>query len=498
MFTKCLNPKVVRNKSTGELISVPCGKCDACKSLKSLRWVNRIELENIGHKYAHFITLTYNDASLPLITEVDAEISDFDYKSHGLLKVYGGIPYASTRDFQLFIKNLRNQLVKDYDSEKIRYYAISEFGSTTLRPHFHVLLWHDSDAVAQNIELLVSSSWVSYDKNNTAQSRGIVDVKSVSSGSARYVAAYTQSSSYLPSAIKLYGKEPKSFCSRNPPIGHNVLDRAQVAQLFFGQFVDILVTNKQDKTQSFVPLWSSLCNWLFPKCYKFSKLTPSDISRMLGLCFSVPPKYRSDFKTFFDYVRRCVASYRFSAFTYEYADVLATRRQTDCFEQFILDYFTTISKFQTELYWETERLKRSFYLSKHVIQILRYLGISFSVYLQHYMEHFKQMDYLQLKKQIAFEEDLSKRGLLKQYPLVVDSLLIHNMRKLPTSVYEDLLMSFGFSSFETEYPLYVFEKTSDYLTAKNLYKKIAHDSEKNKLKNDWLIAHPEFNCLYGL
>lgn len=57
------------------------------------------------------------------------------------------------RDAQLFIKRLRKYIDK-YFHEKIRYYIIGEYGTSSLRPHWHLLLFFDSSALAREFEIV--------------------------------------------------------------------------------------------------------------------------------------------------------------------------------------------------------------------------------------------------------------------------------------------------------------------------------------------------------
>lgn len=70
-------------------------------------------------------------------------------KSKELLSIFGKIkhnvpnriPYVCNRDLDLFLKRLRSY----YPDEKICYYAVSEYGPTSFRPHWHLLLFSNSE-----------------------------------------------------------------------------------------------------------------------------------------------------------------------------------------------------------------------------------------------------------------------------------------------------------------------------------------------------------------
>lgn len=98
---------------SGVPLKLPCGQCIGCRLEKSRQWAMRCMHEKQMHEESCFVTLTYDDENLP--------------KGGSLLK----------RDMQLFMKRLR----KAYSDKQIRFYGCGEYGETTRRPHYHLLLF---------------------------------------------------------------------------------------------------------------------------------------------------------------------------------------------------------------------------------------------------------------------------------------------------------------------------------------------------------------------
>ncbi|UDN67737.1 replication initiator protein [robinz microvirus RP_105] len=99
---------------SGVPFSVPCGRCIGCRLNRALQWSIRCMHEKQLHSESCFITLTYNDDNLP---------------------------YGSTlvgRDLTLFMKRLRKA------HGPVRFFAAGEYGDTTQRPHYHILLLNRS------------------------------------------------------------------------------------------------------------------------------------------------------------------------------------------------------------------------------------------------------------------------------------------------------------------------------------------------------------------
>lgn len=94
-----------------QLMSVSCGQCIGCKLERSRQWAIRCVHESQMHTDNCFITLTYDDDNIP----------------------FGGTLVLS--DWQKFMK----RLVKK--NGPIRFYHCGEYGETTVRPHYHAILF---------------------------------------------------------------------------------------------------------------------------------------------------------------------------------------------------------------------------------------------------------------------------------------------------------------------------------------------------------------------
>lgn len=107
----CKKPVILK---TG--LTVPCGKCLACRIQKRREWTLRClhELISSNHE-AMFVTLTYSDDHLP--------------EHQSLCKEH----------LRNFFKRLRKTLAKN--QIKIRYFACGEYGDQTQRPHYHAIIF---------------------------------------------------------------------------------------------------------------------------------------------------------------------------------------------------------------------------------------------------------------------------------------------------------------------------------------------------------------------
>ena len=139
------------------MIPVPCGKCPACLSNRREEWSYRLKCEYECSKYGLFMTYTYDDTCLPVLTKKDNEY----------VVTYGKATSSSSSSFVLFPGHLRSylHLLRERlrrEGVTLRYYCIGEYGTHTYRPHYHALLFFNYEKVfidPQKIDDYVSSSW---------------------------------------------------------------------------------------------------------------------------------------------------------------------------------------------------------------------------------------------------------------------------------------------------------------------------------------------------
>lgn len=180
---KCTSPKTatISNRDRFELGPrfkhqlVPCGKCLACLSNKRVDWAFRLQQEWKHSKTAFFVTLTYDRKHL---AEANYELQK--------------------RDLQLYLKKLR----KKSPTARIRYYAVGEYGTETLRPHYHLILFNSN-------EHDIRKSW----------DGGLVHIGQVSEASIAYCLKYiVQPDALIPSK-----KKPFALMSRGYGLGAHYL-----------------------------------------------------------------------------------------------------------------------------------------------------------------------------------------------------------------------------------------------------------------------------------
>lgn len=165
-------------------INVPCGKCGFCLAQRRSDWSTRIDFESKLWTDAKFITLTYADPHLHW---------------------RNGISQLHKPHYQNWFKRLRKA------GYKLRYYLVGEYGSTTFRPHYHVILFSN---VPENV---LRDSW----------EYGQIHIGTVTQGSIMYCLKYIVNG--RAKGMRNGRVSPFASMSRKPGIGANYLSKEMIA-----------------------------------------------------------------------------------------------------------------------------------------------------------------------------------------------------------------------------------------------------------------------------
>ena len=340
LVTRCQNPRTITNKYTHESVVVSCGRCPSCILRRSATQTNLLTTYSSQFRYVYFVTLTYAPHFLPTlqvsvvenctddiadvscvpnINELDADDPNtylfgfisvprvasvkvknstvertfkdpkvkfaYPMKPKELLsilekinhKVPYRIPYVCNRDLDLFLKRLRSY----YPDEKLRYYAVSEYGPNSFRPHWHLLLFSNSERFSQTVCENVSKAW-SYGRCDVSLSRGFA---------APYVASYVNSFVALPDFYTQMPKvvRPKSFHSIGFTESNLFPREVRVAEIdeVADKCLDGVRVERNGHFQTIKPTWPYLLR-LFPRFSDPIRKSPSRVYQLLSAAFTAP------------------------------------------------------------------------------------------------------------------------------------------------------------------------------------------------------------------
>ena len=186
----CLNPKWLYKKghyvqdnyrgAVGDFYELgtmtKCGSCSQCMAEKSNNWVIRNHYESKKHQKKCFITLTYKESPIILVK----------------------------KDLQDFIKRLRRTLEYNGYKDKIRYFAVGEYGTANNRPHMHVIIygWKDENAkyldISKRKNLVLHSELI-----DKVWGKGRTSYQEFSEHEAPYISLYSTPQETFKKAYKL-------------------------------------------------------------------------------------------------------------------------------------------------------------------------------------------------------------------------------------------------------------------------------------------------------
>lgn len=314
-ISNCRNPRIL--SKDGREFMTSCGCCPDCFSRKASKYNVLVNEEAKSSKYLFFVTLTYNYANAPvmklnyykdskLIKGTDITIrrkhprlgkksklvksssygqvihtidtsENFDWsvyrqfmkkkeKKSKIFKQrnYDYLYYLNKEDLQKFLKRLRFHCRKECDAS-FRYFAVGEYSPEHFLPHYHILLFFDSDELSEKCKDLVTQSW-EYGINDTEPARDFAQ-------SASYLASYLNSFIKLPRFLN--GKQIAPFNLHSRYLGiqniKSLLSFIYETQRYSFEPIDYNVNGTIFK----LSLSSPIKSYFFPRCYNYELQSPS-------------------------------------------------------------------------------------------------------------------------------------------------------------------------------------------------------------------------------
>lgn len=280
-----------------------------------------LALEESNAMYCYFVNLTYDDAHVPSVrVPHDADFGSFtefeiitprlkedkyfepycvDYdsdieKSIGILcaqrdeysRLYSRshkfVPHdviylLHYPDIQRFIKRFRQYANRKYKAS-VRYYVIGEYGTNSLRPHWHLLLFFDSDELARDLErcyyptgdeLIENPDLKFYTESDCSESIhslwkfGFATTERTNKSAYYYVSGYVTSSSCFPLVLSALSR-PHSLHSQ---FFGQVLEEEEVKCSILSQNFEFFRLHYRHSSKGYqIPyaLWRSYYTRFFP------------------------------------------------------------------------------------------------------------------------------------------------------------------------------------------------------------------------------------------
>lgn len=497
-LVSCFSPKYVYNSYIKQSMFVPCGKCPACLNTRSRNWVVRLEQESRCHKYVVFFTLTYAPDFVPTM-DFDSNSSTFYDKTTGecidvssdianaYSLVHNQIFYLRKRDIQLFMKRLRkrtsNLLHDSYTDEKIRYYIAGEYGPTTLRPHYHGLLFFDSDVTAEKIGDMLHQSWSIKQEDGTRKMLGYLNWSFVENTASSYVASYVNCFAHLPKILQCKSVRPFALFSKCPPLGTLLTNEKEVREIFDSCATHVTIYDSQSSKYVDVPLWRSFKDRLFPKIRGFAKFSTHERELLYSISKFYNCQEWSEFQEKLPYIiQTCPAFHQWTI-------------KANCWES-REDVGTLISDYGLRV------INNLFRISRRVCCQSAVFGIKVRDYVKNIEKFYYKQEMAKLALQLTFERDFVDQYHLHQPALLgLDMEFFYNALLDKSEKYKDLLLSYGvplsiLNADEKTKVSYLYQMSPEnhhsvrHFISRN--KDVFEHNCKTKKKNDYLNENPHY------
>lgn len=288
----CLSPIKVAHKPTNSYNYVPCGKCTFCRSHKFSVLRQKLDNEIRNSKFVYVFTLTYSPEFVPTIVfspsstsnyyfrNIDSftdrfnlhkyvnsptfdktEFDNIAYKQNNQNQIYINV-YSH---YQLFLKRLRKFIFKTFQT-KIRFFITLEYGSKTIRPHAHLILFSPT-ALKFQFSTLKDSKSVVCSELSKLWSKGFVtyDGTPIKSDSlSSYISNYVNSVNHVPTILAYKLIKPRSVHSSFLGINSQI-SIEDIEQNTISFVTRQRVFTPSNKLLSFDLLTSSEVSYFFPR-----------------------------------------------------------------------------------------------------------------------------------------------------------------------------------------------------------------------------------------
>lgn len=479
----CQHGRDIINPYTGQHMYIPCGTCDTCLDQKKTSRSIKCEVQKSLSRYCYFVTLTYDQLCVPKCTishvkddlyclevrprhplyktikkgkrrykrlvrglSMTDSFKEYfkatpeyirEYKSQASLSMDGKYPrlngrygYLSRKDFQLFAKRLRfrcSLITGKY--ETLHMYYVGEYTPKHFRPHFHFLLFFESEELASCIGRVINSCWPF----------GLTDFSAARKDAASYVAAYVNSSVRLPYHLR-QSKSCRPFSRFSNRFGESLFDAAKYRALQgrFSLFLDGVPCNVNGTLLSVRP-WRSVVDSVFFRYASNPRMSCNELYHVIRQVRLVVERFR---KKGSDSLSR-IAS-RLVEF-YSSLDFLSERviHDQDPVLSDVLYYARVVPDDVGEKGMTDERVHGQLYrLFRMVYAFLEYRDLFNADYdmimsaLRQSQEFFRVRDYKALTDSLAFIED-SGEDLLDIYMLPSAHAFGNDRREVDSGIVDD-------------------------------------------------------------
>lgn len=202
----CLDKINYHNRMNGSGLiyeQIPCQHCWACNLNYSAQWATRIVYESMKYDHNYWITLTYDDDHLPIAEKI--EYKDHIWENTGEEIWQEGTVWEP--HMRKFLHDLRQHLKRHKNHVGLKYYYCAEYGETTHRSHYHIILLNCPLDIKQFYDFFQDENFKLHWKSKEIENywkHGMIDICEVEWSNIAYTARYCMK--------KLHQKNNEEYC----------------------------------------------------------------------------------------------------------------------------------------------------------------------------------------------------------------------------------------------------------------------------------------------
>jgi hypothetical protein len=282
-----LNSYKFRNNAKGQMPCVPIKFGDRKKRMFNPRTKKYVLVQDGCYKKA-FYSPFYNSFSVKDVIEynerIDKYFQKYPSRSRGVRQM-GVVPILWKEDLQRFIDRLRLYFKRLFGEKaaKFKYFAVGEYGTNSLRPHWHILLFHNSDFIRR---IIASSDSDNYNKNlSEVWTYGNIYSEATDGHISDYLSGYVNCHSCLPKVLSPYPQ--KKFKSlllgevRSLPFIETCLKEKR-----FRELSEVSVVSKKG-LRTDVSVSSALVGRLLPRYTSYDSKDPRTTYKIISCAYTV-------------------------------------------------------------------------------------------------------------------------------------------------------------------------------------------------------------------
>jgi hypothetical protein len=282
-----LNSYKFSNNAKNQMPCVPIKFGDRKKRMFNPR-TKKYALVRDGYYKRSFYSSFYSCFSVKDVIKYNDRVEEYflrhPSRSRGVRQL-GVVPILWKEDLQRFIDRLRLYFKRLFGtkSSKFKYFAVGEYGTNSLRPHWHILLFHSSDEIRR---LIASCDSNGYNENlSQVWLYGNLYTETTDGHISDYLSGYVNCHSHLPEVLSPYPQKKFKSLLLGEVRSVSFIETC-LKQKRFRELSTISVVSRKG-IKSDVSVSSALVGRLLPRFTGYDSKNPDTTYQIISCAYTV-------------------------------------------------------------------------------------------------------------------------------------------------------------------------------------------------------------------